>query len=84
MYSGAKLSKDYNLAGEDNHIYSADPLNGYMPAWVTLNARTAYQFNKYIQLQMALENILDKNYRVFASNISAAGRNLMVTVRGSW
>jgi len=28
-----------------------------------------------IRLQLAAENLLDKNYRVFASGISAAGRN---------
>lgn len=83
MYNGAKRSVDYNLQGEDNHINSADPVNGFMPAWMTLNVRTAYQFNKYIQLQLALENILDQNYRVFASNISAPGRNFVVTLRGT-
>jgi len=84
LYNDAKRSKDYNLMGEDNHIYSADIINGYMPAWATLNIRTAYQFNKTIQLQFAVENILDKNYRVFASNISAAGRNFVVTLRGKF
>lgn len=84
LYNGAKLSKDYNLLGEDNQAYSTDPVNGYMPAWMTLNVRSAYQFNKYIQLQVALENISDQNYRVFSSNISAPGRNLVVTLRGTF
>jgi hemoglobin/transferrin/lactoferrin receptor protein len=82
MYNGAKRAKDYNLLGEDNHIYSADPKRGFMPAWLTLNLRTAYQFNKNVQVQLAIENILDQNYRVFASNISAPGRNFMLTLRG--
>jgi hemoglobin/transferrin/lactoferrin receptor protein len=51
---------------------------------MTLNVRSAYQFNKYMQLQVALENILDQNYRVFASNISAPGRNLVITLRGNF
>ena len=55
-----------------------------MPAWTTLNLRTAYQFNKFVQLQFAVENILDQNYRVFASNISAPGRNFIVTLRGTF
>ena len=84
MYSGAKKSSDYNLIGEDNAFYSTDKINGYMPAWITINIRAAYQFNKYIQLQMSLENILDQNYRVYASNINAAGRNLVVTLRGTF
>ncbi|MBK7130675.1 MAG: TonB-dependent receptor [Crocinitomicaceae bacterium] len=82
VYNGAKKSKDYNLNGEDNYTYSADPVNGYMPAWMTLNLRASYQFNKNIQLQMSLENIADTYYRVFASNISAPGRNFIVTLRG--
>jgi hemoglobin/transferrin/lactoferrin receptor protein len=82
MYSGPKNTEDYNLNGEDNEAYSADPENGYMPAWYTLNLRGAYQFNKHIQLQLALENVLDQHYRVYASNISAPGRNLAVTLRG--
>lgn len=83
-YSGAKKSADYNLFGEDNASFSADPIKGYLPAWYTLNIRTAYQFNKYIQLQVAIENILDQNYRMFASNISAAGRNVSVSLRGTF
>ena len=84
MYNGAKTSKNYNLLGEDNQVYSADPINGYTPAWYTLNLRTAWQINKYIQLQIALENILDQNYRSFASGIGAPGRNFIVTLRGKF
>lgn len=83
IYNSAKLSRDYNLLGEDNQAYSADPVKGYMPAWVTLNVRCQYQLNKSVGLQVALENILDQNYRVYASNISAPGRNLIVTLRGT-
>jgi hemoglobin/transferrin/lactoferrin receptor protein len=81
LYSGWKRLKDYNLVGEDN-IDNATPLG--MPAWMTFNVRTAYQVNKYLQIQAAVENILDQNYRVFASNIGAPGRNFVVTVRGSF
>jgi len=84
MYSAAKRSEDYNLIGEDNASYSADPVNGFMPAWLTLNVRGAYQFNRFLQVQLALENILDHNYRVFSSNISGPGRNFTVTLRSSF
>jgi len=83
VYNGPKKSKDYNLLGEDNEAYSLDPVNGYTPGWFTLNLSTAYQFNSNIQLQLQLDNILDQNYRSFASNISAPGRNFLVTLRGS-
>ncbi len=81
LYNGWKKVEDYNMYGEDNFSNATE----YgMPAWYCINLRAAYQFNKYIQLQVALENLLDKNYRVFASNISSPGRNLVVTLRGSF
>ncbi len=80
-YSGWKRLKDYNINGEDN-IANATA-NG-MPAWYTLNLRLDYRFSRNISLQVACENLLDQNYRVFASNISAPGRNLIVTLRGNF
>jgi hemoglobin/transferrin/lactoferrin receptor protein len=84
MYHGAKKSEDYNLLGEDNHAQSADKVNGYMPAWYTLNIRGGYQFSRQIGLHLSLENILDHHYRVFASNISAPGRNFIVSLKGNF
>jgi hemoglobin/transferrin/lactoferrin receptor protein len=81
LYSGWKSLKNYNLVGEDN-IDNATALG--MPAWMTLNVRAAYQINKYVQVQAAVENILDQNYRVFASNIGAPGRNIVLTLRGTF
>lgn len=81
LFNGKKKLEDYSNSGEDNLQYAT--VDG-MPAWYTLNLRAAYQFNKYVQLQVALENILDRNYRVFASGMSSAGRNLMVTLRGNF
>jgi hemoglobin/transferrin/lactoferrin receptor protein len=79
LYHGWKRLKDYNLLGEDNQQYAT---KFGTPAWLTLNLRTAWQINQSVQLQMALENILDQNYRVFASGISAPGRNFSITLRG--
>jgi hemoglobin/transferrin/lactoferrin receptor protein len=55
-----------------------------MPSWFTLNARVSYSITKDISFQVACENILDQNYRQFASNISAAGRNFILTLRGAF
>jgi len=77
-FAGAKLLKDYNLIGEDNFAYATP--DG-MPAWYTLNLRVNYQFHKQLGLQVACENILDINYRTFASNISSPGRNFLITLR---
>lgn len=78
LFNGKKKLEDYSPSGEDNLQYATAV---GMPAWYTLNIRAAYQFNPYVQLQVAVENILDRNYRVFASGISAAGRNFMITLR---
>lgn len=82
MYSGWKRLNDYNMYGEDNFFGNATAQG--MPAWLTFNARAAYQVQKNLQIQMALENIFDVNYRVFASNISAPGRNFVLTLRGNF
>ncbi|MDX5481137.1 MAG: TonB-dependent receptor, partial [Hymenobacteraceae bacterium] len=81
LYHGEKALKDYNPVGEDNLKY-ATPQG--MPAWHTFNIRAAYQFTPNLQLQAALENITDRYYRVFASGISAPGRNLVLTLRGTF
>lgn len=78
QFAGWKRLEDYNIFGEDN--FSNATAFG-MPAWYTLNARMTYQFNKFVGLQVTCENILDVNYRIFASNISAPGRNLVATLR---
>jgi hemoglobin/transferrin/lactoferrin receptor protein len=79
LYNGWKRIEDYRLNAEDNEAYATP--DG-MPAWYTLNAKGSYQLNEQFQLMIGLENILDVNYRVFASNISGAGRNVTFTLRG--
>ncbi|MEZ4904870.1 MAG: TonB-dependent receptor [Spirosomataceae bacterium] len=79
LYNGWKYISDYNLGGEDNQQYATP--DG-MPAWLTLNLRTSLDLNKHLSLQAACENITDRNYRYFASGISAPGRNFVLTVRG--
>jgi hemoglobin/transferrin/lactoferrin receptor protein len=79
-YNAWKHIEDYSPSGEDNQQYAT--VDG-MPAWFTLNLRASYQFNRNVSLQAGMENILDKHYRNFASGISAPGRNVFVTLRGT-
>jgi hemoglobin/transferrin/lactoferrin receptor protein len=79
LYHGWKRIKDYMADGEDNEQY-ATPEG--MPAWVTTNLRTSIKLLPSVDLQLAVENIFDRNYRHFASGFSAAGRNFLVAVRG--
>ena len=81
MYNGWKNLEDYNLLGEDNIAY-ATPEG--MPSWMTINLKGSYKISDMLTIQAGIENIADTNYRVFASNISAPGRNVFVTVRAQW
>lgn len=81
QYNGWKRLENYSSSGEDNLQYAT--IDG-TPSWCVFNLRTAYQLNKKLQVQAALENITDQNYRMFASGISSAGRNLVLTLRGSF
>jgi hemoglobin/transferrin/lactoferrin receptor protein len=80
VYNGWKRIEDFNLTGEDNAVY-ATPKGS--PAWYTLNLKAQYSFGTKgkIQLQTGIDNITDTQYRVFASGVSAAGRNIWACLR---
>lgn len=80
MYNAWKRINDYNPDGEDNGQYATPEGT---PSWYTINIRGQYVFHKHITLQLGLENILDRNYRYFASGLSAPGRNLVIALRGT-
>jgi hemoglobin/transferrin/lactoferrin receptor protein len=77
LYNGWKKLDEYNADGEDNAQYAT---KDGMPGWVTFNLRTSYNF-KAVTLQVAIENIFDRNYRNFASGFSAPGRNFILAAR---
>lgn len=81
LFNGWKRIKDYNPDGEDNGQYATP--DG-MPGWITLNARGSFRLTKSLELQAAIENILDRNYRYFASGFSAPGRNFILAFRASF
>ena len=61
------------------YLYTAEGT----PGWYTLNIRTGYRFTDSVNLNVSLENILDKHYRPYTSGISAPGRNLQLSLRAS-
>ena len=77
-FSAWKNLEDFSASGEDNLVY-ATPKG--MPSWWTLNVRASYEVTKGLNLQAGIENIMDINYRVFASGIHGAGRNIYGAVR---
>jgi hemoglobin/transferrin/lactoferrin receptor protein len=81
QYSAWKRIKDFRLGTEDNEQYA---LPAGMPGWWTLNVRGSWQALKNLRLQAGVDNILDVQYRVFASGIHQPGRNIFVTLRGDF
>ncbi len=81
LWNGQKKIEDYSLNGEDNEQYA--PADG-MSAWTMLNLRGGYRFCKYRMVQAGVDNLLDVQYRAFASGINGAGRNVFVTLRTQW
>lgn len=81
LFNGWKRIKDYNPDGEDNGQYATPDGT---PAWTTVNLKASYAFLQKLLLQVGLENILDRNYRYFASGFSAPGRNLYIALRVNW
>jgi len=81
-------SFDYNdlAISEQNkpYLYAKDEDgNPYAPSWHTLNLRSQYRFNKYIQATMTIENITDQRYKPYSSGIAAAGRNFILSLKYS-
>lgn len=78
LFNDAKTLSRYSPSGEDNFKFATP--DG-MPGWYTLNLKSSFKASKKVQLQLGLENILDRHYRAFASGISAPGRNLIAALR---
>ncbi len=80
----AKLDyKDLALSERNDAAIYAKNSQGLpmVPAWHTLNFKTAWYMNKYLSLNFGIENITDQLYRTYASGISGAGRNLLLSVK---
>jgi hemoglobin/transferrin/lactoferrin receptor protein len=80
LYNGWKRISQYSNSGEDNAQYATE----YgMPSWYTLNLKLSYQIERHINITLGMENILDENYRKFASGISSPGRNVILALRAT-
>ena len=79
--NGWKRIEQYQRNGEDNERY-ATPEG--MPAWITWNATMSGKLGDGIVVQLAVYNILDTQYRTFASGINAPGRNVQAALKYSF
>lgn len=73
LYNGKKELSNYSPSGEDNLQYA--PKNG-MPSWQTYNLKGSLSLSEHFTIFTGMENILDTQYRTFASGINASGRNI--------
>ncbi|MGL5786658.1 MAG: hypothetical protein ACRCX4_07575, partial [Bacteroidales bacterium] len=83
LFNGKKDIGDYNLTGEDNIRYATvKGIDGRgLPAWFTLNVRASYQPGADWMLHLSVLNLLDTQYRTFASGINAPGRSVQLGAR---
>jgi len=79
--NGWKHIEKYQLNGEDNEQY-ATPEG--MPSWITWNSSLGFAGKKGLSVQLGVYNILDTQYRTFASGINAPGRNVQMAIRYSF
>ena len=84
-FNARKQLSDYNLIeGIDNLEQSPydSATSSYLgnPGRNTLNLNAHYKMNNSASIYMNLHNIFDVHYKEFASSISAAGRNLSLTL----
>ncbi len=77
-FNGKKDISDFSPSERSKtHLYTSEGT----PSWATLNLKTSYRFNEELQLNAGVENIFDQHYRPYSSGISAAGRNISVSIR---
>lgn len=64
------------------NLYAADKNgNPYSPSWYTINLKSSLQINDDLHFNVGLENILDRRYRPYSAGISAAGINLILSIK---
>ncbi len=77
-FSAWKHVEDYSNSGEDNLQYATSQ---GMPSWYTINLRYSYTVNKIFTFQVGIDNLMNLQYRQFASGINSPGRNVFGTLR---
>ncbi len=81
LFNAKKPISEYSISPTDNPGFAP---SGGTPAWYTLNIKGRYNFTDRFRAQAGVENILDLNYRYFASGFSAAGRNVILSLNYSF
>lgn len=85
VYAVYQLERAYHDLPQEEQgkteIYAIDADgNPYAPGWLTLNVKVRVRISGLFSLSAGLENITDKRYRPYSSGISAAGRNMFMSL----
>ncbi|MEP0263311.1 TonB-dependent receptor [Dokdonia sp.] len=85
-YNGSFDFNDLSPEVSDSPELFAVDANGnpFSPSWYTLNFSSQFKLNEHWNFTANLENITDQRYRTYASGISAAGRNLILSAKYSF
>nr|MDQ3034655.1 TonB-dependent receptor [Myxococcota bacterium] len=59
------------------------PLGG-TPGYAVLDLRAGWAFERWLQVNIVLENVLDTAYRVHGSSINGPGRGLLARIEGGF
>jgi hemoglobin/transferrin/lactoferrin receptor protein len=78
VYQGWKHTADFSPFGEDNE---GEAMEDGFPSWWTANLKVGYRAGLYVDLMLAVENLLDQFYKPYASGVSAPGRNFIISAR---
>lgn len=77
-WSARKAASDYGPGATDN---LAEATSEGTPAWWTLGFDVDGRITERTSLSVGIHNLLDRHYKVFASGISAPGRDLRIGLR---
>lgn len=69
---------------DKSHIYASDDSgNPWSPSWWTLNFKSTLKIVDQLNIDIGIENILNKRYRPYSSGIVAPGRNFIIALRAN-
>lgn len=83
MHNGGMDYEDMATAEQSKtYLYALDASGKpYVPSFLTWNLKASYRLSDLVQLMLGVENITDLRYRPYSSGITAAGRNLIGSIR---
>jgi hemoglobin/transferrin/lactoferrin receptor protein len=83
LYNGKLEFENLPLSERNDNSPYAKDINGFpfVPCWYTINFKAGLYLNKYLAINIGVENISDRLYRSFGSGISAPGRNFIAALK---